>query len=365
MNCPLTKNLTRILSLTLILSMMLALMAGCTRKDPDPTDGSGPNPGLNLVDPQPTEDIPPQETNPTEPQADENTAYAIGQVNILNRPDPNDGTIIGYLSDGDRVEILQIETLYDVEWAMIPEGWVAMENLRRASSTDVPDPSEPDTTEPQQTEPEETKPEQTSGQDTPTDAKFKGVITASELNVRKEPSTNAEKVGLYKYGDRISILEIKNGWGRTEEGWISMTYVYQDGTTGANACKGIVTGTQLNVRSGPGTDYEKVASYDFGTRVNVLHTIKIGDTTWGCTKDGWIAMGYVYVDGTKGENSGTGTMTGDGVNIRSGPGTNYDSVGSLKKGTTVEILHQVKIDGRTWGCISKGWIAMDFVDMDD
>ena len=143
-----------------------------------------------------------------------------------------------------------------------------------------------------------------------------------------------------------------------------MTYVYQDGTTGDNGCKGIVTGTQLNVRSGPGTDYDRVASYDFGDRVEVLQTIKLGDTTWGCTKDGWIAMGYIYVDGTKGENSGTGTMTGDNVNIRSGPGTNYDRVGSLNKGTTVEILHQVKVGNMTWGCIDKGWISMDYVDMD-
>lgn len=364
MNCPFTKKYIRILSLTIVFILMLGMMTGCMGKEPDPTDGSGPNPGLNLVDPDPTDGSEPTETQPTEPQEDESTAYAVGQANILNRPGP-DGTIIGYLSDGDRVEILEVETMYDVEWAMIREGWVAMENLRRASAADATEPSEPDTTEPEETQPEETQPQQGGDDNKPTGDKTMGVVTASELNIRKEASTNSEKVGSYKYGDRIAILEIKNGWGRTDKGWISMTYVYQDGTTGANACKGIVTGTQLNVRSGPGTNYDKVASYDFGTRVNVLHTIKVGDTTWGCTKDGWIAMGYVYVDGTKGENGGTGTMTGDGVNIRSGPGTNYDSVGSLNKGTTVEILHQVKIDGRTWGCISKGWIAMEFVDMDD
>ncbi len=360
MNCPFTKK--RILSLALVLVMLAGILCGCFGKEPDPTDGSGPNPGLELIDPDDTLSTEPEDTEPEETLAQEVTAYAIGQVNVLRAPG-TDAQIIGYLSDGDQVQIMEITEVYGVEWARIKEGWVAMEKLSRTSSTGTEDPgtTDPDSTEPDTTEPEETKPEEKPGVGT---TKLKGVVVASELNIRKDGNANAEKVGSYTYGARIEILEVKNGWGRTDKGWISMTYVYQDGTTGDNSCKGIVTGTQLNVRSGPGADYDRVATYNSGDRVEVLQTIKLGDTTWGCTKDGWISMGYVYVDGTKGENSGTGTMTGDNVNIRSGPGTNYDRVGSLNKGAVVEILHRVKVGNTTWGCIDKGWISMDYVEMD-
>ena len=46
-----------------------------------------------------------------------------------------------------------------------------------------------------------------------------------ELNIRKEPSTSAESIGKYVKGDKVTILETKDGWGRTDKGWISMDYV--------------------------------------------------------------------------------------------------------------------------------------------
>lgn len=74
-------------------------------------------------------------------------------------------------------------------------------------------------------------------------------------------------------------------------------------------------------------------------------------------------MEYIYVDGTKGEGAGTGTVTGDQVNIRSGPGTGYESKGSVNSGDTVEILAIFKIGDKSWGCTAKGWICMDYVTM--
>ena len=159
------------------------------------------------------------------------------------------------------------------------------------------------------------------------------------------------------------MTETKDGWGKTDKGWISMTYAYKTGNKGSNPCNGVVTGDTLNVRSGPGTGYNGVGSLNYGARVNILQRITVGGTTWGCTDKGWISMDYVYVDGTEGEKSGTGTIIGDDLNIRSGPGTGYGSVGSLDKGDTVKILEQIKVGNTTWGCIDKGWISMDYVTM--
>ena len=158
-------------------------------------------------------------------------------------------------------------------------------------------------------------------------------------------------------GDKVVVKETSNGWGKTDKGWISMQYAYKTGATGTNTAKGIVTGEGLNIRSGPGTDYGSVGNYATGTRVNILEQIN----GWGCTDKGWISMNYIYVDGTKGDGAGTGVVTGDTVNIRSGPGTGYGSVGSLNEGDEVEILAQFEVDGTYWGCTSKGWVCMDYI----
>ena len=124
---------------------------------------------------------------------------------------------------------------------------------------------------------------------------------------------------------------------------------------------GMVTATELNIRKGPGTDYDRVGAYVFNTRV----AIYARNGKWGQTKDGWISMDYVYVDGTVGNmKSEKGTLTGDYVNIRSGPGTQYEAIRTTRKGDRVTILHKVTINGKDWGCTSEGWISMDYVMLD-
>ena len=47
----------------------------------------------------------------------------------------------------------------------------------------------------------------------------------STLNIRKEAKTSAEKVGEYKNGDKVTILEVSGEWGKTDKGWINLKYV--------------------------------------------------------------------------------------------------------------------------------------------
>lgn len=53
---------------------------------------------------------------------------------------------------------------------------------------------------------------------------YKVKVTASALNVRKSASTSASKVGSYKKGTTVTIKAVKNGWGQTSKGWISLQY---------------------------------------------------------------------------------------------------------------------------------------------
>jgi len=433
MNYFFKKNHFRLLTILLAISMVITMFAGCQKKDPDGTTPSTEDnlpPGLVEVKPTEEETQPPETTEP-----DENMAIVKGELGkdqLSVRSAPSSGSkVLGFLDPGTQVEVIKTMTYMGIEWALIREGWVVLDELELSgdpnstnTDQDTPAPTEPQATEPTNTtkitgkvtanglyirkEPSkdgavvgsyangtsitilETKNgwgrtekgwvsmtyvstngnnNTTTNNNTNTNtntgtATADGTtyfVTASELNIREEPSVNGKQLGMYKEGDKIVVIETKNGWGRTEKGWVSMQYAYKTGATGTNTAKGIVTGNGLNVRSGPGTGYDSVATYNFGDRVNILEQVTIGTTTWGCTNKGWISMGYVYKDGTKGDGAGTGTVTADHVNIRSGPGTNYESVGSVNTGDEVEILAQFEYDGTYWGCTAKGWICMDYV----
>lgn len=64
------------------------------------------------------------------------------------------------------------------------------------------------------------------------------VTTEKPLNIRAEASALSAVVGRYEPGTAITILERRDGWGRTDRGWIFMDYVTLSenaisGTTGA------------------------------------------------------------------------------------------------------------------------------------
>ena len=367
---------TKILALTMVVALLAGSFAGCMPKEPVETEDQTP-PGLLTDDsttPSETTTEPVDETQPEETEPDETrvniATVTADQINIRTAPS-SESTVIGQLIKGDEVEIVDEQTLMGFTWGKIEspnKGWIPMDLVNLPGGFVPPtEPEEPDETTPEGTEPEETKPNDNKDDgkgNGNTTAVFKGVTTASELNIRDKASTDGERVGSYSYGTRVEILEKSANWGRTNKGWISLDYVYQDGTTGKNTAKGVVLADTLNIRTGPGTNYGQAGSYTFGNRVKVLEQFTIGNTKWGCTDKGWISMEYIYVDGTTGENSGTGTVNvSDKLNIRSGPGTNFDIAGSYAGGTEVKIYTQIKIGDIIWGCTDKGWISMEYVDM--
>ena len=52
-----------------------------------------------------------------------------------------------------------------------------------------------------------------------------GRVTASALNIRSGPGTNYDKLGVLQYGQSVTILENKGGWYRIPSGWVSASYI--------------------------------------------------------------------------------------------------------------------------------------------
>lgn len=45
------------------------------------------------------------------------------------------------------------------------------------------------------------------------------------VNIRSGPGTGYGKVGAYPMGTVVDVLEARDGWGRTDKGWVSLTYL--------------------------------------------------------------------------------------------------------------------------------------------
>ncbi len=374
MNFSINRKLRIFLSLALVLIMMTTLFAGCKKDVPAPED----EPSLNLdisgtTLPSETQTVPPETTEP--PVVNENTGTVTSVLNIRSSPS-TEATVVGTLYAGDKIEVSRREVVTGIDWAYIiaPEaGWVVMEFVEM----DLPaeQPVGPDTSTPGANS-------NTGTAENNNTTNIKGVVNANGLNIRNAPGTEDTKVqGSYNKGDVITILETKDGWGRTNKGWVKLEYVNTNSTTAnsdtnkdkpttkpttivsngstAVVLRGVVKVTDLNIRSEGSTNGERLGSMNYGQRVEILEK----DGNWGRTKDGWICLDYIYQDGTTGSKTANGVVTGDQLNIRIGPGTGYASVGSYTAGDSVKILEQFTYNGTTWGCTSKGWISMDYVDV--
>ena len=175
-----------------------------------------------------------------------------------------------------------------------------------------------------------------------------GIVTASQLNIRTAPGTGFDRIGSYRSGDRVGIIETNNGWGRTAKGWISLSYVYLDGQVGQNTLVGNVSAQRLNIRSGPGTGYTACGSYYEGDRILVLEQVYAGGAYWGCTHRGWVCMNYVqpdFIPGTATPIYGYGVVKDTIAYIYPTCDTDDPPVDHLYAGSVVPVFQAVSVGG--------------------
>ena len=222
-------------------------------------------------------------------------------------------------------------------------------------------------------------------------------ITASALNVRSGAGTTYGKLGMLYRGATTSFDGEVNGWLRInyqgQTGYISKQYTSISGgatsggttsggdtaTTSGGGRTGTVTASALNVRSGSGTNYGVIGSLYRGDTATVVdesngwYKINYGSGT------GWVCGSYLKVTGgstggsstpapapstsDSGESSTsfTGRVTASALNVRSGAGTNYGSIGMLYNGATVTVIGSAS----GWYKINygsgTGWVCGEYI----
>lgn len=130
-------------------------------------------------------------------------------------------------------------------------------------------------------------------------------VTASGLNVRSGAGTGYRVVKGYAHGTRFDLYEVKNGWGRTPSGWISLQYTTYGGAKAAAPASNGGAGTYrflttVKIRSGAGTGYSWVnqKSYHAGDTVRIDRVVIAGGYRWGVYtaysgKTRYVALGVV------------------------------------------------------------------------
>ena len=231
-----------------------------------------------------------------------------------------------------------------------------------------------------------------------------GVISADVVNARKGPDTSYDRVEMLAKGKQVTILGEENGWYKIKwnnsTGYVSKSLVAVSGGDAAQNANATITGGTINIRSGPGTDSSRVAMVSSGKRVTLL-----------AEEGGWFKVefdgrtGYVLGDyltpddgaldalvaaesepaaesaaqepipagsaeasaiesGATGQSpdgatTRTGIINGGTINVRSGPGTEFDRVAKVTTGKKVTILgeengwYQISFGGTTGYVLSE------------
>lgn len=196
-------------------------------------------------------------------------------------------------------------------------------------------------------------------------------VVSTDVNIRSGPNAEYDHLGSLLAGTEVKIhhqLLLGNSpWGLTDAGWISMNYILLNDPnqaisipqTDGKTC--LIVIPDLEVRTGPGWQYP---SADIQMEGFTTHVVKAQSGNWILLEQGWVSKDGVYLQGT--EPARTGTVTGSEVNIRSGPGTQYDVVGRVVRNDTLTVFHQVEVkDNKYWGYTSAGWISMSYVKLED
>ena len=243
------------------------------------------------------------------------------------------------------------------------------------------------------------------------DAATKYAKTTANLNFRTGPSTSNKIISTIKKNTKVEVISYEGEWAKikynNKVGYSSKSYLSEissssNSSNTTTAKTGTVTTDVLNVRSGAGTKYSKIGTLKKGAKVTILSSSngwhKIQYTS---SKIGWVSADYIKVTTTTSNstsssngnsNSGstssgntsngstssgntssnntttqkTGTVTADALNVRSGAGTSYSKIGTLKKGDKVTILsssngwHQIQYTSTT-----KGWVSASYVSIGD
>lgn len=225
--------------------------------------------------------------------------------------------------------------------------------------------------------------------------------TGGQSNLRSGPGLGYEDIGTMHLGDIATYLD---DWSEDERGviwyyvsfngkigWVSSRYTtlvpysdyngydYDEQYTYDSYVRAT---SRVNVRTGPGLDYDDMGTLVAGEQVLYLGYSAIDEAgyVWYQVQYysfgvGWVSSVYSEVvyggsagvsDNTKNNVNTNGSYveaTKGNSNLRTGPGLDYDDIGTMHKGDTATFLGNTSVDERgvTWYYVNFngdiGWVS--------
>ena len=190
-----------------------------------------------------------------------------------------------------------------------------------------------------------------------------GVAIRDGVQIKTSADDSAAPVRVVNTGDRLALYRVDGDWAMVDGGWVFLDSLYVEGDNGLHYGEiNTVIGNVLNIRQGPGMDYEVVDSISIGNPITIKEEVCVGGVWWGYTSTGWVCMDYVYRNQVATVCDTVMVAVGDVVNIRRGPGTEYEVTDKIQQYDQVRILKEISVDGETWGCTDQGWINLEYLE---
>ena len=209
-------------------------------------------------------------------------------------------------------------------------------------------------------------------------------VTGENVYVRQAPGISSGIVTTVYRGEKLLItgLTEKGGnlWGCFDKGWIALEHTNYFEVTGSDGVHGdedktvevpiyatVLSTSGVKVYKGPHTTYPEVGTLKDGQLILIEESIYFCNQLWGKYKGGWVQLNQRILlhDDQVLAHGFTATVTYYYLNVRSGPGTNYSSLTTLKTGDKMEIFSIVIVDGVPWGRFISGWVYLNnYTDFD-
>ena len=206
-----------------------------------------------------------------------------------------------------------------------------------------------------------------------------GTVVATSVNLRVGAGTNTAVVASLNKGATMTVTGVSGEWYQVNyngtTGYINSAYVglsgsaapapSQNTTPAASGTAGTVKGNSVRMRSGAGTSYSIVGTYNNGTALTILGTengwtkVTVGGVT-GYIRSDYVAAGAAPSNpGTAA--SGTGYINGTSVRMRAGASTTSQILGTYNTGTAMTITGS----SGNWYAVSyngkNGYVCKDYM----
>lgn len=170
-----------------------------------------------------------------------------------------------------------------------------------------------------------------------------GVVQASALNLRAEPSTSASSLAVVHYASGVVVTgEAQDGWYpviyRGQAGYMSAEYLSISNSLNGNFGTGTIQGSSVRMRAEPNTSSQILGTYNSGTQMQITGINHSWYKVSYNGQEGYVSSDYMkYSSGPNGI-VGSGASSVGAVNIASSAPADAGTAGEQIVATAMQYL---------------------------